>query len=87
MIQTWALAFRHDPDFRTVEHFYQECKQHGLVFPPAESETVIKTAVPPTGTIERPSQYARSMSQQNTRTIPRDNRSSSDGSSYPIHNN
>ncbi|CAF3732398.1 unnamed protein product [Adineta steineri] len=87
MIQTWALAFRHDPDFRTVEHFYQECKQHGLVFPPAESENVIKTAVPPTGTIERPSQYARSMSQQNTRTIPRDNRSSSDGSSYPIHNN
>jgi hypothetical protein len=31
-----------------VEHFYQECKHQGLVFPPAESENLIKTAVSPT---------------------------------------
>jgi hypothetical protein len=33
---------------KNVEHFYQECKQQGLVFPPAESENIIKTALPPT---------------------------------------
>jgi hypothetical protein len=33
---------------KNVEHFYQECKQQGLVFPPAESEDIIKAAVPAT---------------------------------------
>ncbi len=47
-LQTWALAFRQDPDLKHVEHFYQECKHQGLVFPPAESENLIKTAVSPT---------------------------------------
>ncbi len=44
-MKTWALAFRQDPDLKTVEHFYQECKQQGLEFPPAESDAFIKTAV------------------------------------------
>jgi hypothetical protein len=63
MIQTWALAFRQDPDLKTVEHFYQECKQQGLEFPPAESDAFIKTAVSATGTIERPLQQTRAMNQ------------------------
>jgi len=46
--KTWALAFRQDPDLKNVEHFYQECKQQGLQFPPAESENFVKTAVPAT---------------------------------------
>lgn len=47
-LQTWALAFRNDPDLKAVEHYYQECKQHGLQFPPAEPENAIKTSVTPT---------------------------------------
>ncbi len=47
-IQTWALAFRDDPDLKNVEQFYQECQQQGLEFPPAEPENIIKAAVPPT---------------------------------------
>jgi hypothetical protein len=46
--QTWALAFRQDPDLKNVEHFYQECKQQGLEFPPPDSENLIRTAVSPT---------------------------------------
>ncbi|CAF0772326.1 unnamed protein product [Adineta ricciae] len=83
MIQTWALAFHHDPDLRAVDHFYQDCKQQGLMFPPAEPENIIKAAVPATGTIERPSQYARSASQPGPRPTGRDDRSASDGPSYP----
>ncbi len=48
LLQTWALAFRQDPDLKNVEHFYQECKQQGLEFPPPESENLIQTAVPAT---------------------------------------
>jgi len=40
------LAFRNDPELRSIEQFYEECKQQGLEFPPAESETTIKAAVP-----------------------------------------
>ncbi len=47
-IQTWALAFRDDPDLKNVDQFYQECKQQGLPFPPAEPENIIKAAVPAT---------------------------------------
>lgn len=54
LIQTWALAFRNDPELKSIEQFYNECKQQGLEFPPAESESTIKAAVPSTGTIERP---------------------------------
>ncbi|CAF2681312.1 unnamed protein product [Rotaria sp. Silwood2] len=81
MIQIWALAFRDDPDLINVEHFYEECKQQGLEFPPAEPENAIKAAVPATGTIERPTQYSRSMSQPATGTTHRENRSLSDVSS------
>lgn len=45
MIQSWALAFHSDPDLKIVDQFYQECKQQGLVFPPAESETTIRAAL------------------------------------------
>ena len=45
MIQSWALAFHSDPDLKVVDQFYQECKQQGLVFPPAESETTIRAAL------------------------------------------
>ncbi len=31
-----------------MEQFYQECKQQGLEFPPAEPENIIKAAVPAT---------------------------------------
>ncbi|CAF0775939.1 unnamed protein product [Rotaria sp. Silwood1] len=81
MIQTWALAFRDDPDLITVEQFYQECKQQGLEFPPAEPENTIKAAVPATGTVERPMQYSRSMSQPAPGTTHRQDRSLSDVSS------
>ncbi|CAF1408379.1 unnamed protein product [Rotaria sp. Silwood1] len=81
MIQTWALAFRDDPDLITVEQFYQECKQQGLEFPPAEPENTIKAAVPATGTVERPMQYSRSMSQPAPGTAHRQDRSLSDVSS------
>ena len=47
-VQNWALAFRNDPDLKQVEHFYQECKQQGLSFPPADPENIIKAAVPAT---------------------------------------
>ena len=42
------MAFRQDPDLKTVEHFYQECKQQGLEFPPPDSENAIRTSVPST---------------------------------------
>ncbi|CAF1047400.1 unnamed protein product [Rotaria sordida] len=80
MIQTWALAFHDDPDLINVEHFYEECKQQGLEFPPAEPENIIKAAVPATGTIERPAQYSRSISQPAAGTTHRQNRSMSDTS-------
>jgi hypothetical protein len=81
LIQTWTLAFRGDPDLKNVEQFYQECQQQGFEFPPAEPENIIKAAVPATGTIERPAQYSRSISQPVPGTIPRQIRSASDGSS------
>jgi hypothetical protein len=81
MIQTWTLAFRDDPDLKNVEQFYQECKQQGFEFPPAEPENIIKAAVPATGTIERPT---RSMSQPAPATIIRPIRSASDGSSQQV---
>lgn len=74
-LQTWALAFRHDPDLKHVEQFYQECKEQGLQFPPPDPENIIKAAVPPTvslslksnmsanvvqGTMDRPLQQTRS---------------------------
>lgn len=48
ILQTWALAFRDDPDLSAAGQFYQECKQQGLEFPPAEPENIIKAAVPAT---------------------------------------
>jgi hypothetical protein len=39
------LAFRDDPDLKTVEQFYEECKQQGLEFPAAEPENIIKAAI------------------------------------------
>ena len=48
LLQTWASAFRHDPDLKAVEHFYQECKQQGLQFPPPESDSSVRTSVPST---------------------------------------
>ncbi|CAF0978869.1 unnamed protein product [Adineta steineri] len=77
MIQTWALAFRDDPDLKQVEQFYQECKQQGLQFPPADPENIIKAAVPATGTLERPT---RTNSQPGPGTNPRQNRPANDGS-------
>jgi hypothetical protein len=71
------LAFRDDPDLKNVEQFYQECKQQGLEFPPAEPENIIKAAVPPTGTIERP---VRSLSQPEGDTFSPRNRTASEGS-------
>ena len=78
-LQTWALAFRHDPDLKTVEHFYDECIQQGLRFPPADSPQMIQAVVPPTvkflsinielitdiqGTIDRASHSSRTMVRQ-----------------------
>ncbi|CAM4770075.1 unnamed protein product [Rotaria magnacalcarata] len=82
MIQIWALAFRDDPELIVVGQFYEECKQQGLEFPPAEPENIIKAAVPATGTIERPAPVARSMSQPASATMPRQDRSASDISSH-----
>lgn len=48
IFQTWAVAFRDDPDLKNVEQVYQECKQQGLQFPPADPENIIKAAVPAT---------------------------------------
>ncbi|CAF3052875.1 unnamed protein product [Rotaria sp. Silwood2] len=87
MIQTWALAFRQDPDLKNVEHFYTECIQHGLQFPPAEPENIIKASLTPTRTIERPLQNTRSMPPQEFGTVSGQNRSASDGYSYSIANN
>ncbi|UJR37336.1 hypothetical protein I4U23_030044 [Adineta vaga] len=81
MIQTWALAFRDDPDLKNVEQFYQECKQQGILFPPADPDNIIKTAVPPTGTIERP---GRSMSQTGTGVASRQHRAGSGGATQPV---
>ncbi|CAF5195663.1 unnamed protein product, partial [Rotaria magnacalcarata] len=81
LIQTWALAFRNDPDLKAVEHFYQECKQHGLQFPPAEPENVIKTALTPTRTVDRPLQSTRFMPAQG---YSEKNRTATDGMSHPI---
>ncbi|CAM2716413.1 unnamed protein product [Rotaria socialis] len=82
MIQIWALAFRDDPELIAVGQFYEECKQQGLEFPPAEPENIIKAAVPATGTLERPAPVARSMSQPASATMPRQDRSASDTSSH-----
>lgn len=81
MIQTWALAFRDDPDLKNVEQFYQECQQQGLEFPPAEPVNIIKAAVPATVTIDRRPEYSRSASQPASGTVPRQVRAVSDGSS------
>jgi hypothetical protein len=84
MIQTWTLAFRNDPDLKNVEQYYQECIQQGFQFPPADPENTIKAAVPAAGTIERPSQYARSVSQPAGGTVLRQARSASDGASQQV---
>lgn len=42
------MAFRDDPDLKNVEQFYQEFKQRGLEFPPAEPDSIVKAAVPAT---------------------------------------
>ncbi|CAF1312061.1 unnamed protein product [Rotaria sordida] len=87
MIQTWALAFRHDPDLKNIEHFYSECIQHGLQFPPPEPENIIKTSLTPTRTIERPLQHTRSTSQQGYNTISGQNRPVSKSFSHSNTNN
>lgn len=63
MIQTWAVAFRDDPDLKNVEQFYQECRQQGIEFPPAEPDSIIKAAVSSTGTMPQPTNQGRPMSQ------------------------
>ncbi|CAF1111397.1 unnamed protein product [Didymodactylos carnosus] len=61
MIQTWAMAMRHDPDLKIVDQFYLECKQQGLEFPAAENESTVKNVISPTGTLDRSSQVSRTM--------------------------
>lgn len=80
MIQTWAVAFRDDPDLKNVEQFYQECRQQGIEFPPAEPDNIIKAAVSSTGTVPQPATYARTLSQPAASNPARPVRSGSAGS-------